>query len=156
MQLLVAAVGQRMPAWVNEAWHTYTRRMPTGIRPGLREIPLARRGRNADTRRLKLKESQTLQAAMPKRARVIAMDIKGRQWSTQELAQQFGVWMADGRDLGIMIGGPDGIDKTVLDKTDICWSLGPPTFPHPLVRVMLAEQLYRAWTITQNHPYHRA
>ena len=156
MQLLVAAVGQRMPRWVNEAWTEYSRRMPAGLSLSLREIPLAKRGKNADTRRLRGVESTALYAAMPPRARVIALDVEGRAWSTEKLASSLETWMGDGRDVGFMIGGPDGIDPEALQKADDRWSLGPLTLPHPLVRVVLAEQLYRAWTITQNHPYHRA
>ena len=156
MQLLVAAVGQRMPSWVTEAWTEYTRRMPPGMTISLREISLAKRSKNADTKRLTAVESKALYAAMPNRARVIALDVKGQAWSTEKLAQRLEQWMGDGRDVGFMIGGPDGIDADIMRKADDRWSLGPLTLPHPLVRVVLAEQLYRAWTITQNHPYHRA
>lgn len=155
MQLLVAAVGQRMPGWVNEAWHEYARRMPPGLSLSLREISLAKRGKNADTRRLAATESKALLEAMPSRARVIALDVQGLSWSTEKLAANLQDWMGDGRDVGFMIGGPDGINAEILQKADSRWSLGPLTLPHPLVRVVLAEQLYRAWTITQNHPYHR-
>ena len=156
MQLLVAAVGQRMPSWVTEAWTEYTRRMPPGLTISLREISLAKRSKNADTKRMTAVESRSLYAAMPKRARVIAMDVKGQSWSTEKLAVRLEQWMGDGRDVGFMIGGPDGINAETMRKADDRWSLGPLTLPHPLVRVVLAEQLYRAWTITQNHPYHRA
>ena len=156
MQLLVAAVGQRMPNWVNEAWTEYARRMPAGVALVLREINLAKRGKNADTRRLTRVEGKALVDAMPKGARIIALDVKGQSWSTEKLASNLENWMGDGRDVGFMIGGPDGIDAEVMRTADTRWSLGPLTLPHPLVRVVLAEQLYRAWTITQNHPYHRA
>ena len=156
MHLSVAAVGQRMPGWVEEAWTEYTRRIPSNLGRSLAEIPLAKRGRNADTARLKITESEALYKAMPDRARVIALDVKGQTWSTEKLAANLQQWMTDGRDVGFMIGGPDGISKDILQKAERRWSLGPLTLPHPLVRVVLAEQLYRAWTITQNHPYHRA
>ncbi|MGD9265147.1 MAG: 23S rRNA (pseudouridine(1915)-N(3))-methyltransferase RlmH [Lysobacterales bacterium] len=156
MQLLVAAVGQRMPRWVSEAWQEYSRRMPPGLSLSLREIPLAKRGKNADIARMVKAESEALLAAMPARAKTIALDVKGKGWSTQQLAAELEDWMRDGRDVGFMIGGPDGIGLEVLSRADARWSLGPLTLPHPLVRVVLAEQLYRAWTITQNHPYHRA
>ena len=156
MRLLVAAVGQRMPAWVNEAWTEYARRMPPGMALSLREITLAKRGKNPDTKRLTGVESKALYDAMPARARVIALDVKGQAWSTEKLAANLENWMGEGRDVGFMIGGPDGIAADIMQKADTRWSLGPLTLPHPLVRVVLAEQLYRAWTITQNHPYHRA
>jgi len=156
MHLLVAAVGQRMPRWVNEAWTEYARRMPSKLALSLREISLAKRGKNADTQRLMGIESQALFDVMPARTRIIALDVKGQAWSTEKLAGNFEAWMADGRDVGFMIGGPEGISTEILQKAEHRWSLGPLTLPHPLVRVVLAEQLYRAWTITQNHPYHRA
>jgi 23S rRNA (pseudouridine1915-N3)-methyltransferase len=156
MQLLVAAVGQRMPGWVNEAWNEYARRMPPGLALSLREIPLAKRGKNADTQRLTGKESQALYAAMPARSRIIALDVHGKSWTTEKLAANLEDWMGGGRDVGFMIGGPEGISLDIVRKADTRWSLGPLTLPHPLVRVILAEQLYRAWTITRNHPYHRA
>jgi len=156
MHLLVAAVGQRMPNWVNEAWSEYSRRMPPNLDLALREIRLEKRGKNTDTHRLKALESQALYNAMPVRARVIALDVQGRSWSTAKLAANLEAWLGDGRDVGFMIGGPDGISADILQQADERWSLGPLTLPHPLVRVVLAEQLYRAWTITRNHPYHRA
>ena len=156
MQLLVAAVGQRMPNWVSEAWNEYARRMPPGLTLNLREISLAKRSKNSDTKRLAAIESKALLDAMPARARVVALDVLGQPWSTEKLAAQLEQWMGEGRDVGFMIGGPDGIDADVIKRADDRWSLGPLTLPHPLVRVVLAEQLYRAWTITQNHPYHRA
>ena len=156
MHLSVAAVGQRMPGWVEEAWSEYARRIPSNLGLSLVEIPLAKRGKNTATERLKTTESEALYKAMPDRARVIALDVKGQTWSTEKLAANLQQWMSDGRDVGFMIGGPDGISNGILQKADTRWSLGPLTLPHPLVRVVLAEQLYRAWTITQNHPYHRA
>jgi len=156
MQLLVAAVGQRMPNWVTEGWNEYARRMPPGLVLTLREINLEKRGKNADIRRLAAAESRALIDAMPARARVVALDVRGQTWSTEKLAAHLEQWMQEGRDVGFMIGGPDGIEADILQRADDRWSLGPLTLPHPLVRVVLAEQLYRAWTITQNHPYHRA
>jgi len=156
MQLLVAAVGQRMPNWVSEGWNEYARRMPPGLALNLREINLEKRGKNADVKRLAAVESSALYEAMPARARVVALDVRGQTWSTEKLAVHLEQWMQEGRDVGFMIGGPDGIEADILQKADDRWSLGPLTLPHPLVRVVLAEQLYRAWTITQNHPYHRA
>jgi 23S rRNA (pseudouridine1915-N3)-methyltransferase len=144
MQLLVAAVGQRMPRWVNEAWIEYARRMPPGLALSLREINLAKRGKNADTKRLTAIESTALYGAMPKRARIIALDVQGQAWSTEKLAANLELWMGEGRDVGFMIGGPDGIAADIMQKADNRWSLGPLTLPHPLVRVVLAEQLYRA------------
>jgi len=156
MKLLVAAVGQRMPRWVIDAWTDYSGRMPPYMTLTLCETTLAKRGKNADVKRLKMLESQALYKALPKSTKIIAMDGRGAGWSTEKLAANLEDWQLDGRDVGFMIGGPDGISTDILRQADSCWSLGPLTLPHPLVRVVLAEQLYRAWTITQNHPYHRA
>jgi 23S rRNA (pseudouridine1915-N3)-methyltransferase len=87
---------------------------------------------------------------------VIALDGRGRAWSTEELADTLASWLADGRDLALLVGGPEGLAEACIERADGIWSLSPLTFPHPLVRVILAEQLYRAWSILQGHPYHRA
>ena len=156
MRLLVASVGQRMPRWVEDGWAEYARRMPRELQLDLREIPLAQRGKNPDIERARRQEGEALCAAVPKGARVVALDGRGRTWSTEQLSSKLEDWMGEGRDCVFFIGGPDGLDRNALDVADDRWSLGPLTLPHPLVRVMLAEQLYRAWTITRNHPYHRA
>jgi 23S rRNA (pseudouridine1915-N3)-methyltransferase len=155
MQFRVAAVGRKMPAWVNTAWVEYTRRMPRGLVVNLSEIPLQKRAKNADVARLVQQESDALLAALPNRCRILALDVKGQSWSTEQLAGRLQQWMNAGTDIGLLIGGPDGLAKDCLESADERWSLGPLTLPHPLVRVVLAEQLYRAWTITCNHPYHR-
>jgi len=156
MRLVVAAVGQRMPAWVQDAWQEYARRFPRGLALELRELPLLKRSRNADITAIREKEAKALLAAVPAGARVIALDERGKQWSTVDLARQMESWMLEGIDTGFLIGGPDGLPGSCLDQAHNHWSLGRLTLPHPLVRVILAEQLYRAWSITQNHPYHRA
>jgi 23S rRNA (pseudouridine1915-N3)-methyltransferase len=155
MQLLVAAVGQRMPAWVQQAWAEYAGRFPRGLSLELREIPLARRGRNADTRALRAAEGRALLAAAPAGYRIVALDERGRQWSTAELATQLENWMREERGVCFLVGGPDGLADECREQAHGIWALGRLTLPHPLVRVILAEQLYRAWSVTQNHPYHR-
>jgi len=156
MRLLVATIGQRMPHWVTEAWVEYARRLPPELVLELKDLPLAKRGRNADLNRLRRQEGQALLAAVPTGFRIVALDQRGTPWSTGELACQLEGWMADGRQCAFLVGGPDGLDTACLEAADQHWSLGPLTLPHPLVRVILAEQLYRAWSITRNHPYHRA
>jgi 23S rRNA (pseudouridine1915-N3)-methyltransferase len=156
MRFVVAAVGQRMPVWVQDAWQEYARRFPRGLALELREVPLLKRSRNANIHAIRDKEGEALLAATPAGAHIIALDERGRQWSTSELAQQMASWMLDGLDVGFLIGGPDGLSRSCLDRARNRWSLGALTLPHPMVRVILAEQLYRAWSITQNHPYHRA
>jgi len=155
MQLLVAAVGQRMPGWVQQAWTDYSRRMPRELSLDLREIPLAKRSRNAAVGRLRSAEGGALLAAIPAGYRTLALDERGLEWSTQELAVRLEDWMREERGVGFLIGGPDGLSGECRERAHDVWSLGRLTLPHPLVRVILAEQLYRAWTITRNHPYHR-
>jgi 23S rRNA (pseudouridine1915-N3)-methyltransferase len=156
MQLTVAAVGQRMPAWVQEAWRDYARRLPRELTLELREIPLGRRGRNAPVDKLRAAEGTALLAAVPQGHRVIALDERGRQWSTRDVAGRLQDWMREEHGVGFLIGGPDGLSEDCLKLAQDTWALGRLTLPHPLVRVILAEQLYRAWSITRNHPYHRA
>lgn len=156
MKLLVAAVGQRMPAWVDEAWKDYARRFPPNLPLELKEIRMPSRTRNADVVAAREAEGEALTAGAPAGALVVALDERGTPWTTEELASRLEDWMHEGRDPVFMIGGPDGLSPACRKRADLCWSLGGATYPHALVRVIVAEQLYRAWTITQNHPYHRA
>jgi 23S rRNA (pseudouridine1915-N3)-methyltransferase len=156
MQLLVAAVGQRMPDWVQKGWAEYAGRFPRGLSLDLKEIPMPRRSRGASAERLRETEASALLAAVPSGHRLVALDEGGRQWSTAELARRLEYWMREEHGVSFLIGGPDGLADECRSRADDCWSLSRLTLPHPLVRVLLAEQIYRAWTITQNHPYHRA
>jgi 23S rRNA (pseudouridine1915-N3)-methyltransferase len=156
MQFMVATVGQRMPSWVQEAWTEYARRFARPFSLELCEIPMARRSAKSDIERLREQEGQALLAAVPSGFRVIAMDERGKQWSTMELASRMENWMMQERGVCLLVGGPDGLPPICRHKAQDTWSLGRLTFPHPLVRVVLGEQLYRAWSITRNHPYHRA
>ena len=156
MDLTVAAVGTRMPAWVQEAWSEYARRFPRGVSLQLKEIAMAKRGNNADIGALREAEGEALLAAVPKGHLVIALDERGKQWSTEELAKQLEAWMREEHGVCFLVGGPDGLPQSCRDRARTTWSLGRLTLPHPMVRAILAEQLYRAWTVTQNHPYHRS
>lgn len=155
MRIHLLAVGTRMPAWVDEAYAEYARRLPPECALQLKEIAPERRGRNPDIPRSRAREAERLLAAVPKGARVLALDVAGRSLSTEQLAERLGGWMAEGRDLALLVGGPDGLAPQCLERAELRWSLSPLTFAHPLVRVILAEQLYRAWTILAGHPYHR-
>ena len=155
MRLNVVAIGQRMPSWVQEAWSEYARRFTRGISLELREVAAIKRGRNADIASIRQREGEALLAAVPASTHVLALDEQGKQWSTTELAEKLEGWMQSGVDLSFLIGGPDGLSSECLNQAAGRWSLGRLTLPHPLVRVILAEQLYRAWTVTRNHPYHR-
>jgi 23S rRNA (pseudouridine1915-N3)-methyltransferase len=156
MRLLVAAVGQRMPAWVQQAWDEYAKRFPRGLSLEMKEIPMPRRSRSAGVDGLRKAEGDSLLAAVPAGFRVVSLDERGKQWSTRELAEQLENWMREEQGVCFLIGGPDGLAEACRASADDLWSLSRLTLPHPMVRAILAEQLYRAWTVTQNHPYHRA
>ena len=156
MKLHLLAVGQKMPAWVEQGYQEYAQRMPAEVELVLREISPGKRGKNADISRIMQEEGQRIQMAIPKNNHIVALDVKGKAWSTEQLAQRLGQWMQSGQDVALLVGGPDGLSQACRDQADEYWSLSPLTFPHPLVRVILAEQLYRAWSVLRNHPYHRA
>ncbi|MDX1604817.1 MAG: 23S rRNA (pseudouridine(1915)-N(3))-methyltransferase RlmH [Candidatus Competibacterales bacterium] len=156
MRLRLVAIGTRMPAWVDAGFRDYADRLPRECRLELTEIPAPRRGRNADAARLMRTEAERLRSAVPASARLLALDQRGQAWSTENLAARLRDWLADGRDVALLTGGPDGLDPALREQAELCWSLSALTLPHPLVRVIVAEQLYRAWSLLSNHPYHRA
>jgi 23S rRNA (pseudouridine1915-N3)-methyltransferase len=156
MRLTVITVGGKMPAWVNEGVADYSRRLPREIRLEWRELPLARRGRDTSPEQLRQREGEQILKALPEGDRVIALDVRGAAWSTEQLAEELSDWQMAGTPVSLLIGGPDGLSQDCLQRAQQRWSLSALTLPHPLVRVLLAEQLYRAWTITAGHPYHRA
>jgi 23S rRNA (pseudouridine1915-N3)-methyltransferase len=156
MQINLIAVGTRMPAWVSDGYHEYARRMPRECVLTLTEIPLGQRSKAQPVERAVNDEGKRMLAAVGDRQRVIALDVNGRGWSTEQLADALREWLQDGRDVSLLIGGPDGLAADCLARAEHRWSLSPLTLPHPLVRVLLAEQLYRAWTLTSGHPYHRS
>jgi 23S rRNA (pseudouridine1915-N3)-methyltransferase len=155
MQIHLIAVGVRMPAWVQQGYTEFARRLPPEMQLRLVEIPPGRRGKGADLKRAMREEGERMLKAIPKGARVLALDVRGKGWSTEQLAEQLRRWLADGRDLALLVGGPEGLASPCLGAAKGRWSLSPLTLPHPLVRVVLAEQLYRAWSILAGHPYHR-
>lgn len=156
MQIHLIAVGTKMANWVNQGYQEYAKRMPRECSLVLNEITPGFRGKSADVRKAINDEGERMLRAVPKGARVIALDVRGRAWSTEALAQQLGGWMAGGQDIALLVGGPEGLADSCLQAADQRWSLSPLTLPHPLVRVLLSEQLYRAWSLLNNHPYHRA
>ena len=156
MRISVIAVGTRMPAWVSQGITEYSKRLPRELQLIWREIPLARRGKDASAQQLCASEGEQILKAIAPGERVIALDVTGQRLSTEQLAQQLESWQMSGDNYSVLIGGPDGLSPACLGRADQRWSLSDLTLPHPLVRVLLVEQLYRAWTITVNHPYHRA
>jgi 23S rRNA (pseudouridine1915-N3)-methyltransferase len=156
VRIRLIAVGTRMPAWVKEGYSDYAARMPRECRLELTEIPVAERGKNADIARLKQTEGAKILKALGADDVAIALDERGEVLDTRQWSQSLKRWMQDGRDVALLIGGPDGHAPDVLSRANRTWSLSKLTLPHALVRVLVAEQLYRAWSLLANHPYHRA
>ncbi len=154
MRLRILAVGTRMPAWVEAGFAEYHKRMPPEIRVEMQEIPPGPRGKGLDVARAIRKESDALLRAVGN-DRVIALEVKGRPWSTEQLSDRLSEWQLSGDPWSLLIGGPDGLSPECRSRAEVHWSLSPLTLPHPLVRIMVMEQLYRAWSINAGHPYHR-
>ena len=155
MKFYLIAVGQRVPDWIKKGYQEFAKRLPSEQRINLIEIDTSKRHKNSDCMRLLEREARSISAAIPRSSLVIALDVNGQQWSTQRLTQQIIDWQQQGRDVTFLIGGPDGLAPECIARAQLVWSLSPLTFPHALVRVMVAEQLYRAWSIINDHPYHR-
>ena len=154
MRIRLCAVGTRMPAWVTAGYEEYAKRLPREQRLELHEVSAAdRRGGQAVDRWRRDEAARLRQAAAG--ARIIALEVKGRSLSTEQLALRFDEWRMEGGDIALMVGGADGIDPALSAEASLRWSLSPLTLPHTLVRVVLAEQVYRAWTLISGHPYHR-
>lgn len=155
MRAHILTISERAPAWVKQGFDDYAKRLTHHLPLTLTELALGQRGKNADTRRAIADEGQRMHAAIPKHSRVVALDGRGEVWSSEALALQLAGWRMDGRDLCFLIGGPDGLAPQCLQAAHQKWSLGPLTLPHALVRIVLAEQLFRAVSQLGNHPYHR-
>jgi len=155
VRIELISVGHKLPNWAQEGTRTYLKRLPAGCPVRLNEIPSAPRGKNADIDRVKTMEAERIERAIPSGARVILFDERGRDHDTRRWAASLGDWLVEGRDVALVIGGPDGVSKSLRQRADETWRLSALTLPHPLVRVLVAEQLYRAWSLHQNHPYHR-
>ena len=156
MQLIVVAVGSRMPAWVDIAFDDYAQRMPADCRIVLREVRPDPRTAGRTVEAMMAAEGERIRAALPKRGPRIVLDERGRDLASTELASQLTRWRSDGDDVSFIIGGPDGLDPVFKSDAHARIRLSSLTLPHALARVVLAEQLYRSWSIVQNHPYHRA
>ena len=155
MQLVIAAVGHKMPAWIEAGFAEYVKRMPAECRVHLKEIkPVERSGSKTAETAMALERAK-IEAALPKGCRIVALDERGKDLTTVQLSQLLTQWQQDGRDVSFIIGGADGLDAEFKQKSDMLIRISSLTLPHGMVRVLLAEQLYRAWSITQNHPSHR-
>jgi 23S rRNA (pseudouridine1915-N3)-methyltransferase len=155
MQLIIAAVGHKMPAWIESGFSEYAKRMPPECRILLKEIKPVERSGSKTAETVMALERSKIEAAIPKNSRIIALDERGKDLTTMQLSQLLTDWQQDGRDVTFVIGGADGLDAGFKANADSLVRISSLTLPHGMVRVLLAEQLYRAWSITQNHPYHR-
>jgi len=155
MQINLVAVGKRMPAWIETAVKEYSKRLPKNIQFKLIEITPAVRGKNNNVDNYKQKEQENIEAALSPKSIIIALDERGKTINSQQLAEQLQTWKDEQQHISVIIGGADGLSEPLRKKANQIWSLSTMTLPHGLVRVMVVEQIYRAWTITQNHPYHR-
>lgn len=155
MRITLYAVGNKMPTWVSQGFNEYCRRFPRDMSFHLVEIPPGKRGKNADIARILDKEGELTLAAIPKGNRIVTLEVEGKAWTTSQLANHLTKWQLDGRDIALLVGGPEGLAPACIQASEQKWSLSPLTLPHPMVRIILAESLYRAWSINNNHPYHR-
>jgi len=156
VHIRLLAVGDRQPAWVNDAFGTYAERFPREWKFRLDTIPTVRRNKNDRSRQAMEAEGQQVLTKLQDAEQVVLLDERGKQLSSQGLAAKLADWQNDGRDLCLLIGGPDGVSDTCRERADYTWSLSSLTLPHGMARVLVAEQLYRAWSLQSGHPYHRA
>jgi 23S rRNA (pseudouridine1915-N3)-methyltransferase len=154
MKLRVLAIGQRQPAWAVAAWDVFAKRFPPEMRLELKTLKAEPRSARTAAQCLAA-EAQRIDAALPKGARRVVLDERGAALNTSQLAERLRFWLGDGRDVGLIIGGPDGLDAPLKASADETLRLSDLTLPHALVRVLLAEALYRAWSLNAGHPYHR-
>ena len=144
-----------MPRWVEDGWQEYARRLPAELPLELVEIPLNTRGKNADVARLIRQEGEAMLARVQPGERIVTLEVEGRAWSTEPLARELERWRLEARTVNLMVGGPEGLAAEVCARSEQRWSLSALTLPHPLVRILVGEQIYRAWTVLTGHPYHK-
>ncbi|MCK5820150.1 MAG: 23S rRNA (pseudouridine(1915)-N(3))-methyltransferase RlmH [Psychromonas sp.] len=155
MKIQLIAVGTKMPDWVEKGYQEYARRFPNELKLELLEIPAGKRGKNADIQRILKKEGELTLSAIPKGNKIVTLEVTGKPWTTPQLAQAMTKWQLDACNISLLIGGPEGLSPECIARSQQRWSLSALTLPHPLVRIIVAESLYRAYTLTINHPYHR-
>jgi 23S rRNA (pseudouridine1915-N3)-methyltransferase len=155
MLIRLIAVGNKMPDWVEQGYQEYAKRLPPGYALKLIEITPEKRTRQSDIRRIVEKEGEKILAEIQTGNVVVALDVLGQSWSTEKLAESMRIWHSENRTVDLLVGGPEGLSAQCLAKAQLKLSLSALTLPHPLVRIIAAEQIYRAWSILNNHPYHR-
>jgi 23S rRNA (pseudouridine1915-N3)-methyltransferase len=154
VKLLLVAVGHRPPAWADTAYADFAKRFPPELKLELKAVKAETRG-SKTAQQLMAAEAERIEAALPKGVRRVVFDERGERVTTVALSARMQAWMRDGRDVALIVGGPDGLDAALKASADDTLRLSDLTLPHAFVRVLLAEALYRAWTVTTNHPYHR-
>jgi len=148
-------VGQKMPKWVQEGYAEYAKRLPKSCTLKLVELPMAQRGKSGSVDKYKAEEAKKILAAVPKGAQLIVLDEHGQQVTTKGLADKLEDWLSSGQDVALIVGGPDGLEQSLIQQAKWKWGLSKLTMPHPMVRILVAEQIYRAYSVINNHPYHR-
>ena len=155
MKIYLIAVGKKMPEWINAGYSEFSKRMPPELQINLIEITPSTRNKSTSLEKNIKEEGERIQSAIPDNSKLIVLDEKGKDFSSIALSKEMESWLPMGQDISIVIGGADGIDPVIKQQADEQWSLSSLTLPHALVRVVVAEQLYRAWSIMKGHPYHR-
>lgn len=155
MRLVLASVGHKPPAWAETAYEDFAKRFPPELRLELKAVKAEPRTSGKTPAQMMAAEAQRLEAACPKGARRVVLDERGAHLTTLQLAERLGAWQGEGRDVVLLVGGPDGLDAALKATADEALRLSDLTLPHAFVRVLLAEALYRAWSVTAGHPYHR-
>jgi 23S rRNA (pseudouridine1915-N3)-methyltransferase len=155
MRLLVLAIGQRLPGWADAAWDEFVRRFPPDCRLELKALKAEPRSGGRTAAQCMAAEAQRLEAALPRGVRRVVLDEHGARVDSAILAQRLSHWRGEGRDVALLLGGPDGLDPSLKASADESLRLSDLTLPHALARVLLAEALYRAWSLNAGHPYHR-
>ena len=148
-------VGQKMPKWVQDGYAEYAKRLPKSCAIKLVELPMAQRGKTGSADKYKAEEAKKILNAIPKGAQLIVLDEHGQQVTTKGLADKLEDWLASGQDVALVVGGPDGLEQSLIEQAKWKWGLSKLTMPHPMVRILVVEQIYRAYSVINNHPYHR-
>jgi len=148
-------ITHKTPAWIQEGYEEYAKRLPASCALELVEIPAEKRTANADLKRIMEREGEKMLSRIMPDHLVIALDVKGKMWTTEQLAAHVAEWQQQGSNVDLLVGGPEGLSPACLQKAKLSWSLSPLTFPHIIVKLIVAEQIYRAHTILNGHPYHR-
>lgn len=155
MRIEVIAIGQNMPEWVNTSTQIYQKRLPKNFTLDFKSLPIIKRSKSNSITKIIEQESQAILKAIPKNSYIIALDATGKKLSTEDMSKKFDNIKLEYSHISLIIGGPDGLSQDIKQKANEIWSLSDLTFAHPIVRVILAEQIYRCWSYSQGHPYHR-